>query len=197
MARLPAITAVLALLALPLAGQQEKEKPEGGEPAPEKPTPNKPTPDEPTPDEPVTLAIIVNPKNPTTNLKLADLRAYFKADRTFWPNGKRIQLYLRKSGSPEMQILLDDVYEMSASRLRRYLRGKNFRGEVTGGKAYTIAPSTDKAIARVKANVGAISVVLASEVKEGVRVLSIDGKRPGDEGYPLVAAPTDSDEMAG
>lgn len=146
--------------------------------------------------KPVALAIVVNLKNPTTNLSLSDLRAYFKHDRTFWPSGRRVQLYLRKTGSPEMKILLDEVYEMSAARLRRYLRGKNFRGEVTGGKAYSIAPSTEKAVARVRATEGAVTVVLASEVPEGVRVLSIDGKRPGEEGYPLVAAPKEEGKSA-
>jgi hypothetical protein len=35
---------------------------------------------------------------------------------------------------------------------------------------------------------GAIALVPASKVPPGVKVLRIDGKRPGEPGYPLVAS---------
>ena len=129
------------------------------------------------------LAVIVHPKNPATNLDLDALRTYFKLERQFWPDKKRVKLFLRPSRSLEMQILEDVVYRMSSSELRKYWIGKVFRGEIPAKPA--IVPTASAAGARVRDVPEAFTVVLANEVPEGVRVLTIDGKKPGDAGYPL------------
>lgn len=133
----------------------------------------------------VALAVIVNPKNPTTNLTSAQLGSYLRLEQQFWSNKQRCKLFLRPSSSVEMAILLKHVYKMSSSELRRYWVGKVFRGEISAKPS--VIPTAAAAGARVRKVVGAITVVRSSEVPAGVRVLSVDGKKPGESGYPLVS----------
>jgi hypothetical protein len=129
------------------------------------------------------LAVIVNPKNPVTNLSFNELRAYLKLEQQFWPDKKRIELFLRPSKSTEMQILLDEVYKMTNAKLRKYWVGKVFRGEIPSKPG--VVPTAKSARTRVLKVPSALTVVMLDEVPEGVRVITIDGKLPGDEGYRL------------
>ena len=134
---------------------------------------------------PVVVAVIVNPKNPTTNLTSAQLSSYFRLEQQFWSNKQRCAFFLRPSNSPEMEVLLDRIYRMSNSALRRYWVGKVFRGEIAAKPS--VIPTSAAAGARVRKVVGALTVVLSTEIPDGVRVLTVDGKKPGDAGYALVA----------
>ena len=80
---------------------------------------------------PKSLSVIVNQKNPTTNLTFRQLRSYLRLDQRRWPSKGPIALFLRPSKSSEMQVLLSDVYRMSSGELRKYWVGKVFRGEIT------------------------------------------------------------------
>lgn len=137
---------------------------------------------------PVALAVIVNPKNPTTGLTFTELRSHLKLELQFWSNGERATLFLRASDSEETKILLAKVYDTGARELRKYWIGRVFRGEIAA--APTVVPTAAAAGARVRDSEGAFSIVLATEVPDGVRVLTIDGKRPGEVGYPLNAPET-------
>lgn len=130
------------------------------------------------------VAVIVNPKNPTTNLTFRQLRSYLKLEQQFWPDKDRVELFLRPSRSSEMAVLLSEVYSMSRDELRKYWVGKVFRGDIPSKPA--VIPTAKAAGIRVNKLENAITIVLASEVPDGVRVLTIDNKKPGDEGYPLV-----------
>jgi len=141
---------------------------------------------EPPSDEVPVLAVIVNPKNSTTNLTFNELRPYLKLERQFWPNKERCTLLLRPSSSPEMKILLEEVYRMNADELRKYWVGKVFRGEIPARPA--VVPTAEAAGTRVRKVPAALTVVLADQMPEGVRALTIDGKKPGDPGYRLVGA---------
>jgi flagellar basal body-associated protein FliL len=129
------------------------------------------------------LAVIVNLKNLTPNLTLPELRTYCKLEMQYWSDNQRVRLYLRSYRSPEMKILLATVYRMEAGPLRKYWHGRENRGEIT--KRPTIVASATAAIARVRAGKGAFAFVLAKDVPKGVRVLAVDGKLPGEEGYAL------------
>jgi hypothetical protein len=62
-------------------------------------------------------------------------------------------------------------------------------------------PSAKAAVSRVLQSEGALSIIAATDVprdeegKPTVKVLLVDGKAPGEDGYPLVgvAAPADSE----
>jgi hypothetical protein len=149
-------------------------------------------PEEKTKKEPLTLAVIVNPKNPVTKVSLAELRAYLKVEREYWPDRKRCDVYLPQSTSDEYDVLLQLVYRMSHKKLQKYWVRRLFSGEISAKPSYV--PSAKAAGEQVSKIEGAISVVAAKDVPKGVNVLLIDGKKPGAEGYPLVGVPGESEQ---
>lgn len=143
---------------------------------------------QPQPAAAAALAVIVHPDNPVRDVTFAELRAYFLLDRQFWSDGSRTVLYLRPATSDEMKVLHDKVYGKDANELRAYWRGRLFRGEIPAKPAS--APTAAAAIERVRADRAAFTVVLANELPEsGVKVLTIDGRKPGDAGYSLGVPP--------
>ena len=77
------------------------------------------------------------------------------------------------------------IYKMSNKSLRKYWILKMFSGEIPAKPGHV--PSAKAAGKRVRTSRGALAVVDASKVPEGVRVLLIDGKKPGQKGYPLTS----------
>lgn len=157
--------AIASVAGLFLAGQAQEEKP------PEKAAR-------------VAIAIVVHPNSKVSDLSLRELRAILKLEKQFWPEGKRVLLFQRPSKSPEGRVLLETVYNLTEEELRKAWVQKLFAGEIPAIPA--VVRNRDGAITAVKKNEGAITVVLAGEVPEGVRLLAIDGKKPNEAGYPLV-----------
>ena len=135
----------------------------------------------------ITLAIIVNPKNPIKTVSFAQLRAYLKVERQFWPNRKRCQIFLPSRRTDAYEILLKKVYRMSHNRLQKFWVRRLFSGQIPAKPSFV--PSPGAAGKQVLKSLGALSIVNAKYVPKGVRVLLIDGKKPGDAGYSLKGAP--------
>jgi hypothetical protein len=184
--RVPAL-----LLLASLAWAQSEEPKEGDPPAKPKEGVSPAKPKEDTPpakpkveEKTIPLAVIVHPKNPVTKISFSELRSYFKMEQQFWPNRKRCVIYLPPRKTVANEVLLKKVYKMSARKLQQYWVRKLFSGEIPAKPSYV--PSAKAAGSRVSREVGAISVVPADQVPKKVKVLLIDGKKPGDEGYKLV-----------
>ncbi len=133
------------------------------------------------------LAVIVNAKNPTTGLTMAALKYHFKLKRTYWSNKKPSRLFLRPAGSPEMDILLKEIYRVSYVRMRRDFVAQCNRGR----NSYVPQPLNRDAdaIERVRKDPSAFTVIMAASLPaklNGIRVLSLDKKKPGEPGYPLL-----------
>lgn len=133
--------------------------------------------------DPEPLAVFVHPDNPVRDLRFEELRAIFTLERQFWPERRRIVLVLPRRGGPEQEVLLERVYRMTAEHLRKYWTGKQFAGEIPSVPA--TARTTERAVALVRGSEGAVSVALAKDLPEGLPIVTIDGKKPGEPGYPL------------
>lgn len=131
----------------------------------------------------VALAVIVHPKNSIKKVSYSELRAYLKARRQFWPNKKRCDLFLPPTTSPAYQLLLKTVYKTTHKKLQKYWTRKQFSGDIATKPSYV--SSFQAAGKLVLAKQGGLSIVPANRVPKGARVLLIDGKKPGDEGYKL------------
>lgn len=129
------------------------------------------------------VAIVVHPNTPIANLSLDQLRRIFMADQQFWPDGSRITLLVRAPEAPERDVVLNVIYRMSEDEFRKYWVGKMFRAEVPAGPK--IVYSSEMAGELVTAVPGAIAFVPAGEVMEDAKVLRINGRLPGQPGYPL------------
>ena len=131
------------------------------------------------------VAIVVHPDVAIDddNLSLDQLRSIFLAEQQHWADRSRITLLVRAAIAPERDLILTEIYGMSEDRYRQYWIGKMFRSEVASGPK--IVFSTDMLRDLVTVIPGSIGFVPVSEVGPDLKVISIDGMVPGDEGYPL------------
>lgn len=129
------------------------------------------------------LAIVVHKNTEVENLSLSELRNIFRANQQFWPNRSRIVLLVRAAQSDERDYVLSNIYEMTEDEFRRYWIAKMFRAEVPTGPKVVF--STGMTLDLVIAIPNSISFMRADNVTDDIKVVRIDGKLPGEDGYPL------------
>jgi hypothetical protein len=132
------------------------------------------------------LAVIVHSQNGVSEVSAADLREMILMERQHWKGGGRIYLILPQSGSPEKNLLLKRVLNMTEEQLRRHYLAKLYGGEIAAFPS--VAPSGAAALRTVSLAESSIALVDADGLDPGVKVLRVQGLRPGDPGY-LLAAP--------
>ena len=129
------------------------------------------------------IAVIVNPSTPVNNISLGELRAILNADRRNWNLKTPATVLMRMPGTRERRVILEKVLRVSETDYKRFWVGKVFRGEATNEPAS--APSLGLALDYVSNVKGAISFVNADQVQARVKTLRVNGKLPGEAGYPL------------
>ena len=129
------------------------------------------------------VAIIVRPDVPVDNLSFADLRRIMLGDRQYWSSNLRVTLLVRAPGAPEREVILKTVYQMSEAQFRQYWIAKVFREEAASGPR--VVYSNESAGELTAAIPGAVAFVSAAQVPKGLKVLRINGRLPGEKGYPL------------
>lgn len=129
------------------------------------------------------VAILVNPATRISNLTLDQLREIMLGNRQFWPDHQPIVLLVRAPVAPERTAVLHIIYRMSEAEFRQYWIAKIFRDEAaTAPKIVYSASMTNELVVAIP---GAIGFIEADDVQPGPKVLTINGKRPGQKGYPL------------
>ena len=129
------------------------------------------------------VAIVVHPSAPVRDMSMDQLRRVFQAEVQFWDDGSRITLLVRAPQAYERDVVLNRIYRMDEEQFRQYWVGKMFRAEVPAGPQ--VVYSAQMARELVTVIPGAITFMPASEVSASSRELRIDGKLPGERGYPL------------
>lgn len=127
------------------------------------------------------LAIVVNKLNPVEALSMAELRKVFLYEWSHWPNGRRVTVAMRDQGDSEREVVLAQIYRMRDADFNRYFMQAQFTGQIqTGPKTLNTASGVCRFVFNVP---GAIGYVRASEVDNSVKVVRIDGHKPGEPGY--------------
>jgi len=129
------------------------------------------------------IAVIVHPDVSVDNLTFAELRRIMLGDRQFWPSGEKITVIVAEPVDPGRSVLLEKVYNMSEQQFRQYWIARVFRGEVAEDPKVVI--SSEGVIEMVGVLGGSIAFVDSEDVPSGVKILRIDGLRPGEGEYPL------------
>jgi ABC-type phosphate transport system substrate-binding protein len=129
------------------------------------------------------MAVIVNPSTPVSDLSLAEVRKVFRGDRQYWTKDVPVVLLIRAPQSRERSVILKTLYGMSESQFKQYWIAKIFRAEAT--TAPKIVYSNDMATELISVIPGAIAFIPQTDVKDGLKVVKIDGHLPGEPGYPL------------
>jgi hypothetical protein len=132
------------------------------------------------------LAVIVNPKSSVDSLSSAQLRRLILGDVRSWPDQKPVAIVSLDPSSPVEQCVMSKVVRLSDAEYRRYLMSAEFRGE----EPLKLHPaSSDQMAAKMVAGaVTAFAVVDAASVPSiagSIKIVHINGKLPGEAGYPL------------
>ncbi len=129
------------------------------------------------------IAVVVRPDTPADDLTLREIRDLMLGEKQFWNSSLRVTLLIRAPTARERDVVLKVIYHMTEAQFRQYWISKVFRAETTAGPK--IVYSNHMATELVTALPGSVSFVDTDEVPKGLKVLKIDGKLPGDAGYPL------------
>jgi hypothetical protein len=129
------------------------------------------------------IAVVAHPDVPLDNLTIADLRRMLLGDREFWASGMRVRLLIRAPVARERDVVVRGVCEMTEAQVRQHWIGKVFRADAVSGPR--IVYSSEMAIDQTSRTPGAIAFVPAPVPGTRVKVLTIDGRAPGQSGYPL------------
>ena len=130
----------------------------------------------------VTLAVIVHPGVPVDDITIEELRRIFLGDRQFWNQELRITPLVPAPGSAARATLLG-LCQKSEAQYRHHWIAKVFRAEASTAPKVVFSPSMAGDL--VRAIAGAISVVDAAQVPRPAKVLTVNGKRPEADDYPL------------
>lgn len=129
------------------------------------------------------LAIVVNPKNPVSNVTFWQLREIFSGERRWWSNHRRVRLVALPRGAAERQTVLRTLYRMNDNDLDKFFFFGVYRGEFTTSPTTLASPGEVKKF--VASTPGAIGYLRASDVGTSLKVVRINGLLPEDDGYPL------------
>jgi len=131
----------------------------------------------------VDVAVVVHPDTPVSNLTLAEVRKVFLGERQYWSANVPVVLLIRAPVARERSVVLKTIYQMSDSQFKQYWIAKIFRAE--SASAPKVVYSNDMANELVTAIPGAIAFIDTREVRTGAKVIRVDGRLPGEAGYPL------------
>jgi hypothetical protein len=126
------------------------------------------------------LAIVVNPGNATTELSLDRLRRLFLGQATTFPSGAHARLGRH---TPSAAAFDRGALGLQPQIVRSRWMAMIFRGEATA--VPTELATADDVKQFVRSHPDALAFVPAAQVDGSMKVLSIDGKKPSDAGYPI------------
>ena len=129
------------------------------------------------------IAVIVNKANAIEDVSSRELAAIFKMEKKFWNDGNPIYLVMQGPGSPEKEAVLKAIYKMDEQELKKFWLTEIFQGTVTSFPKVIVSNQSVKAFVQQAPN--AVGYIDASYVDGSVKVLKIDGKLPGENGYKL------------
>lgn len=134
------------------------------------------------------VAIVVHRSNALESVSSAELRRILLGDETRWSGKDRITILLLPPGTEERRAVLRNLLKMTDDDFMRHWISRVFQGEATVGPKIASSPAS---MLRLVAGLpSALAIVDADDVPAGdpgLKVLRVDGKAPGDEGYPFVA----------
>ena len=128
----------------------------------------------------VSLAVVVNTTNPTERLTTDQLRRLFLAETFTFPSGGRARIAMHSGSTAGFA---QKALAQRPERVRARWMAAVFAGEASA--APSELASVEDVRKFVKEHPDAIAFLPATAVDESVKVVRVDGYRPGDAAYPL------------
>jgi hypothetical protein len=129
------------------------------------------------------LAIISSKQGGITELSLYQLKRLYLGDAVQGPKGELMALNREVKGAERLGFDRT-VLGMSSDAAARYWIDRRIRGQSGAPRAVEPAGVIQRVVARVPRAVG---YVLPRDVGPEVQIVKIDGRKPGDPGYPIFA----------
>ena len=129
------------------------------------------------------LAVVSNKTNGLSVITLPDLVKVCKGQTARWPDGKAVTLIMRAPSDPEMKLLLEKVYELSALQVNELVTSANHARP--GHPAIMIVDSDEDLVNKVASIPGAVGVVDVYAINSSVLVVKLGGRLPLEPGYLL------------
>ncbi len=130
------------------------------------------------------VAIVVHPDVDIDAISMDQLRQIFRAEQQYWSDNSRIILLVRAPAAYERTVVLERIYQMTEDEFRRYWIAKIFRAEIPSGPKVVLSTNMARELVSVIPN--SITFMLSADVGPEFKVISVDGKLPGEDGYPLL-----------
>ncbi len=134
-------------------------------------------------DKAADLAIIVGKNSALDSVTSEELAKIFRAEKAKSPDGIRFVVTTRETGSPERLAALASIYKMEEADYTKYFLQATFTGQVQAPPRTLSGANTTKQFVTVTP--GAIGYLRGSDTDDSVKTLKVDGKSPGEAGYPL------------
>ena len=143
------------------------------------------------------VAVIVHKSNPVDGLTLGELRKIVMGTQAKWPNEQKIAVLMTTPGQPERDATLKVVCGMSETNFNLHFMHASFNDGLASlhGPKWSPPPATaelPKAVGSgvqvqqlVASTANAVGFIKASQVDGSVKVIRIDGSRPGEPAYKL------------
>jgi hypothetical protein len=132
--------------------------------------------------EPIELVLIVSDSLPLKDISMATLRRLFTGGKVELDDGTMLIAINAAPRTPEREVFDLTVLDMDPDALGRFWIDQKIRGVAMPPKTIASRTLAAKVVDKLK---GAITYVASGQAPPGTHVLSVDGKRPGEKGYPL------------
>lgn len=132
------------------------------------------------------IAVIVNKSNPASDVSYNDLKHILETKKQRWDNGEKIILVFKPITSNETQILINKIYKIRCEDFCQYWMLKSYNNEIS---EYPKMPESLSGVialvSKIPGAVGFIGIDEVSQCSEKIKVIRVNGKMPGEDGYPL------------
>jgi hypothetical protein len=129
-----------------------------------------------------TLAVVVARGSKVINISRTDLRRAYTGTPVSAGGGRLVPFNFGPN-TAERTLFDRVVLSMSKEQAGRFWVDRKVRGESSAPRALPSAAHVVKVVAKFP---GAISYLPVEDVTADLQVVAIDGKRPGEAGYPVV-----------
>lgn len=133
------------------------------------------------------VAVIVNKSNPASDVSYNDLKHILEVKKQRWDNGEKITLVFKPITSNETQFLINKMYKIRSENFYQYWMLKSYNNEIS--EYPKMAESLSGVIALVSKIPGAVCFIGTNEITQcgdNIKVIRVNGKMPGEDGYPLM-----------
>jgi ABC-type phosphate transport system substrate-binding protein len=126
------------------------------------------------------MAVVVAAGSKLQDVPLAELAKLCKGTQKTWADGRSFTLVMKDPESPDLHVVVQKLFGVSASELKSSIAKLNETRTVV-----RIVESDDDLLRTVEATPGALGILDVYAINSTVKVLRVDGKLPFDVGYAL------------